>query len=91
MAALLPTLLNVENPKTKLFLYIGIKFEKNNIYSPSLHQNIYQKLIECFNNYIQTHKISNFLKDADTDSVNNKMATDKVFEKPDIEIETSRK
>ena len=33
-------------------------FEKIYIYSPSLRQDLYQKLIKCFSNYIPIHIIT---------------------------------
>ena len=37
---------------TNLILNIINEYDKIYIYSPSLHQDLYQKLIKCFSNYI---------------------------------------
>ena len=37
---------------TNLVLNIIDEYDKICIYSPSLHQDLYQKLIKCFSNYI---------------------------------------
>ena len=39
------------------------------IYSPSLHQDLHQKLNECFSNYIPIHIIRNILNKEDLDIV----------------------
>ena len=44
---------------TNLILNIINEYEKIYIYSPSLHQDFYQKLIKCFSNYIPINKIPN--------------------------------
>ena len=47
-------------------------FDENDkiyIFSPSLHQDLYQKIYKCFNNYIQIHIITNILNEEDTDLV----------------------
>ena len=41
------------------------ELEKINIYSPSLHQDLYQKVINCFNNYIPIHLNSNISNEQD--------------------------
>ena len=46
---------------TKLFLNINNEYNKIYIYSPSLHQDLYQKLTKCFSNYIPIHIIKNIL------------------------------
>ena len=46
---------------TNLILNIINEYDKINIYSPSLHQDLYQKLIQCFNNYIPIKIILNIL------------------------------
>ena len=58
------------------------------IYSPSLQQDIYQKYIKCFSNYIEVHIIPNSLNEADIDIVIGKIVNIKDFEKSDTEIET---
>ena len=59
-----------------------------NIYSPSLHQDLYRKLIKCFSNYIPIHIIPNILNDADIDIVIEEKINNKDFEKSNTEIET---
>ena len=54
---------------TNSFLNIVIDFDKIYIYSPSLHQDFYQKLIEYFSNYIPIHKLPNLLNEKDIDEV----------------------
>ena len=38
-------------------------YDKICIYSPSLHQDLYQKLIKCFNNYTPNRKIPNLINE----------------------------
>ena len=54
---------------TKLILKIINEYDKIYIYSPSLHQDLYQKLIECFSNYIPINIIPNILNEEDIDIV----------------------
>ena len=58
------------------------------IYSPSLHQDLYRKLIKCFNNYIPIHIITNILNEEDKDIVIDEIVNNKDFEKSVTEIET---
>ena len=58
-----------------------------NIYSPSVHRNLYQSLIECFSNCIPIQIISDILNEEDIDVVIDKIVDDKIFQKPDMEIE----
>ena len=58
------------------------------IYSPSLHQELYQKLIKCFSNYIPIHIISNILNEEDIDLFIEEIINHKDFKKSNIEIET---
>ena len=53
---------------TKLILNIINKYDKIDIYPPSLHQDLYQKLIERFSNYKPINIIPNILNE-DIDSV----------------------
>ena len=46
---------------TNLFLNIINEYDEIYIYSTSLHQDLYQKLIECFSNYTPIHIIPNIL------------------------------
>ena len=73
---------------TNLFLNIINDYIKIYIYSPSLHQDLYQKLIKCFSNYIPIHIIPNFLNEADIDIVIEEIVNNEDFEKSDTEIQT---
>ena len=73
---------------TNLILNNVNDYDKRYIYSPSLHQNLYQKLIKCFSNYIRVHIIPNILKEEDVDLVIDEIVNNKDFEKSDTEIET---
>ena len=73
---------------TNLILNIINKYDKIYIYSPSLHQDLYQKLIKCFSNYIPIHIIPNILNEADIDIVIDEIVNNKDFEKSNTEIET---
>ena len=73
---------------TILILNIINEYDKIYIYSPSLHQDLYQKLIKCFSNYIPIHIISNILNEADIDIVIDELVNNKDFEKSDTEKET---
>ena len=55
---------------------------------PCLHQDLYQKLIKCFGNYIPIHIIPNILNEEDIDKVIEKIVNNKDFEKSDTETET---
>ena len=73
---------------TNLILNIINEYDKIYVYSPSLHQDLYQKLIKCFSNYIPIHIIPNILNEADIDIVFDEVVNNKDFEKSDIELET---
>ena len=73
---------------TNLILIIIDEYDKIYIYSPSLHQELYQKLIKCFSNYIPIHIIPNTLNESDIDIVIDEIVNNKDFRKSDIEIET---
>ena len=73
---------------TNLILTIMNKYDKLYIFSPSLHQDLYQKLIKCFSNYIPIHIIPNTLNEEDINLVNEEVVSNKAFEKSDTEIET---
>ena len=70
---------------TKLILNIRNEYNKIYIYSPSLHQDLYQKLIKSFSNYIPTNIIPNILNEEDLDIVIDEKINNKDF---DIEMET---
>ena len=73
---------------TNLILNIINEYDKIYIYSPSLHQDLYQKLIKCFSNYIPIHIIPNILNEEDVDIVIEEVINNKDFEKSGTEIET---
>ena len=73
---------------TNLILNIINEYDKIYIYSPSLHQYLYQKLIKCFSNYIPIHIIPNILNEEDIDLVIEEVINDIDFQKSNTEIET---
>ena len=73
---------------TNLILNIINEYDKIYIYSPSLHQDLYQKLFNCFSNYIPIHIIPNILNEALIDIVTEEIVINKDFEKSNTEIET---
>ena len=68
---------------TNLILNIITEYKKLYIFSHSLHQDLYQKLIKCFSNDIPIHIIPNILNEADTDIVIEEIGNNKDFEKSD--------
>ena len=73
---------------TNLILNIINEYDKIYIYSPSLHQDLYEKLLKCFSNYIPIQIIPNILNETDIDIVIEEIVNNKDFQKSDIEIET---
>ena len=73
---------------TNLILNIRKENDKIYIYSPSLHQNLYQKSIKCFTNYIPINIIPNLLNEEDLDLVIDEVVNNEDFEKLVTEIET---
>ena len=73
---------------TNIILNIINEYDKIYIYSPSLHQDLYQRLIKCFSNYIPINTIQNILYEEDLDLVIEEIVDNKDFEKSNIEIET---
>ena len=73
---------------TKLILNIINEYDKIYIYSPSLHQDLYQNIIKCFSNYIPIEIIPNILNETDIDVVIDELVNNEDFEKSDCEIET---
>ena len=73
---------------TNLILNIINEYNKIYFYSPSLHQEINQKLINCFGNYVPIHIIPNTLNEEDIDVVIEELVYNKDFEKSNTEIET---
>ena len=71
-----------------LILYIIDEYDKIYIYSTSLHQDFYQKLLEYFSNYIPIHITPTILKEEVFDVVIDEILNNKDFEKSDTEIET---
>ena len=73
---------------TNLVLNIINEYEKIYIYSPSLHQDLYQKLFKCFSNCIPIHIIPKILNEEDIDLVVGEVINHEDFEKSDTEIQT---
>ena len=73
---------------TNLILNIINDYDKIYIYSPSLHQDFYQKLVKCSHNYIPIHIIPNVLNEVDINIVIDGIVNNKEFKKSNIEIET---
>ena len=73
---------------TNLILIFINEYDKIYIYSPSLHQDLYQKLIKCYSDYIHIHIIPNILNEDDIDLVIDEIVNNKDFQKSDTEIET---
>ena len=74
--------------RKNFILYIIIEYNKIYFYSPTLHQNLYQKLIKCFIKYTPIQIIPKILNEEDSDTVIEEIVSNKDFEKSDIEIET---
>ena len=73
---------------TNLILNIINENGKIYIYSPSLYQDLYQKLNKCFSKYIRIHIIPSILNEPDIDIVINEIVNNKNFEKSKTENET---
>ena len=73
---------------TNLILNIINEYDKIYIYSPSLHEDLYQKLIKCFSNYIPINIIPHILNGEHIDIVIEEIVKNKDFEKSDTELET---
>ena len=73
---------------TNLILNMINEFDKIYVYSPSLHQDLYQKLNKCFNIHIPIDIIQKNLNEHDRDLVIEEVINNKDFEKSDTEIET---
>ena len=71
---------------TNLNLNIINDYDKIDIYSPSLYQDLYQKLITCFSNYKPGHIIPNILIEENVDIIIEEIVNKKDFEKSDCEI-----
>ena len=73
---------------TNSILNIINEYAKIYIYSPSLHQDLYQKLFKWFSIFLTIHIIPNILYEKDIDLVIEEIVNNKDFEKSDTEIET---
>ena len=73
---------------TNLILNIINEHDKKFIYSPSLHQDLYQKQINSFSNFIPIHIIPTILNEEDIDVVIDEIVNSKDIEKSDTEMET---
>ena len=75
-----------------LILNISNDFSKLYIYSPSIYQELYQKLIRCLNAFLPLNVIQNILNQNisidDLDAVIEEIIHDEDFESSEIEIET---
>ena len=74
---------------TNLISNIINEYNKKYIYSPSLHQDLHQKLIKCFTTYIPLHIITNILNEEGIDIVIQEIVNNKDFEKSNTDIETN--
>ena len=54
---------------TSLILNTNNESDKIYLYSPCLHQDLYQKLIKCFSNHIPIHMLLNILEEKNIDSI----------------------
>ena len=64
---------------TNLILNISNEYDKIYIYSPSLHQDLYQKLIKGFSIYIPINIIPNVLNEENIDIVIEEIVNKKNF------------
>ena len=64
------------------------EYDKKYIFLRSLHQDLNQKLIKCFSNYIAIIIIQNILNEEDVDMVIEEIINNKDFEKSNTEIDT---
>ena len=90
-----PVRCNITGPpecgKSYVLMNSTLKLSTNSketyIFSPILHQDLNQKIIKCFSNYIPVNIIPNYLNEADLDPINDEILIDKEFEKPEKKIE----
>ena len=73
---------------TNLFSNIINGYDKIYIHSPSHHQDLYRKIIKCFNNYIPINIIPNILNEEDKDVVIEEIVNRKDFEECNSKIQT---
>ena len=71
---------------TNSILKIINEHDKIYIYSPSLHQYLYQKLIKCFTSYIPINIFANKLNQEDIDLVIDEIVDRRDYEKSESEI-----
>ena len=71
-----------------LILNIFNEYIKISIYSPSFHQDLYQKLFKCFKNFIPIGITPNILYEDGIDIVIDKIVSKKDFEETNTEMET---
>ena len=64
------------------------EYNKIYIYSPRLHQDLYQNLFKCYSNFIPTHIKTIILNEEDIDIVIEEIVNIKNFEKSNTEIKT---
>ena len=74
--------------RTKLILKFFNEYEKTYTNSPSLHQDLYQKIIKCFSKNIPIHIIPNILNEEDTDVVTDEIVNDQDFQESGTKKET---
>ena len=72
---------------TNLVLNSSNELDQIYIYSPSLHQDLYQQFFKCFCNNTLVYKIPKVLNEEDIDVVTDEIVNDKHFEISDTEIE----
>ena len=73
---------------TNLVLNNVNEYDKIYIYSPSLHEDLYQKLFKCLSDYIPIHIFSKILIEEDIDLVIEEIGNNKEFEKSNTEKDT---
>ena len=72
---------------TNLNLNINNEYDKTYNYSPSLHQDLNQKFIKCFSNFMPIHIVPNILNEGDFDIIIEELVNTVDFEKSDTTIE----
>ena len=77
---------------SNLILNISNEFSKLYIYSPSIYQELYQKIIKCLNAFLPLNVVQNILNENisidDLDTVIEEIINNEDFESSEIEIET---
>ena len=73
---------------TNLILNTINEYDKIYIHSPSIHQDLSQKLNKCLSTFIPINKIPKFFNEEDIDLVIEEVVINEDFEKSDFEIET---